>query len=158
MKLQELKDWLQAKEALIFQLPDGSIIPEHFHVTEVGKIDKQFIDCGGTLRKESVVNFQLWTADDYDHRLGAKKLLDIIELSESKLQIGNHEIEVEYQSNTIGKYGLATNGNALVLQAKQTDCLAKDQCGVPEAPQKKKISLSQLTIAQTNCTPGGGCC
>ena len=49
------------------------MVPSHFHVTEVGKITKHFIDCGGTVRNEEVVNFQLWQADDYDHRLHPEK-------------------------------------------------------------------------------------
>ena len=157
MTLYELKEQLKTIDNVVFQLPDGSFVPKHFHVTEVGKVDKHFIDCGGTVRRESVVNFQLWTAEDYDHRLGAKKLLNIIELSENKLQIGNLEIEVEYQSDTIGKYGLAIENNKLVLQATQTDCLAKDNCGIPTS-QKKKVKLSELSIIQNKCSPDSGCC
>ena len=51
---------------IAFQLPDGSLVPEHFHVTEVGKVTKHFIDCGGVLRKEEKINFQLWNANDYN--------------------------------------------------------------------------------------------
>ncbi|MEM9917901.1 MAG: DUF6428 family protein [Bacteroidota bacterium] len=158
MTLHELKEQLHTMDQLEFQLPDGSLVPQHFHVTEIGKVDKQFIDCGGTVRQESVVNFQLWTSTDYDHRLGVKTLLDIIELSEKTLHIGNHEIEVEYQSNTIGKYKLALEGGRLLLVPTQTDCLAKDNCGIP-SPEKKKIKLSELTVIQgDSCTPGSGCC
>lgn len=32
----------------IFKLENGNSVPEHFHVTEVGIITKDFIDCGGT--------------------------------------------------------------------------------------------------------------
>jgi hypothetical protein len=39
-------------------------VPEHFHVTEVGVVTKDFIDCGGTVRHEKVANFQLWDAND----------------------------------------------------------------------------------------------
>ena len=106
MKLSEVKIVLQALETIGFQLPNGALVPNHFHVTEVGKITKHFIDCGGTVRNEEVVNFQLWNANDYDHRLHPEKLLNIIELSEKVLEIEDLEIEVEYQSDTIGKFGL----------------------------------------------------
>ena len=69
MKLSEIKNYLTKLEAVNFMLPDGSFVPEYFHVTEVGLVTKKFIDCGGTVRNETTVNFQLWNADDYDHRL-----------------------------------------------------------------------------------------
>lgn len=158
MKLSEIKNHLSNLEALSFMLPDGSFVPENFHVTEVGLITKDFIDCGGTVRKETVVNFQLWEdADNEDHRLKPGKLLKIIGLSEKVLGIGDFEIEVEYQDSTIGKYELGFSGNSFQLLSKQTACLASDQCGVPDT--KKKVSLSEISPNSANsCTPGAGCC
>lgn len=152
MKLSEIKKILPTLENVEFQLEDGSFVPEHFHVTEVGQISKKFIDCGGTLRSEKVVNFQLWNADDFEHRLKPGKLLNIIKLSEEKLEIEDSEIEVEYQSVTIGKYDLEFNGKNFVLKNKLTACLAEDACGIP----KPKLKLSEI---QTNsCSPNSGCC
>jgi len=94
MTLSEIKEILPTLENVDFQLEDGTFVPEHFHVTEVGQITKNFIDCGGTIRNEKVVNFQLWNADDYEHRLKPNKLLNIIQLSEKHLGIENGEIEV----------------------------------------------------------------
>lgn len=157
MKLSEFKNILKTKTTIGFQLSSGEIVPSHFHVTEVGQINKRFIDCGGTLRNENVVNFQLWEANDYDHRLHPEKLLNIIELSESKLGLSDEEIEVEYQGKTIGKYGIDHHDGQFILTNKTTDCLAKDLCGVPE--EKIKVSLSELGSQESNsCTPGGGCC
>lgn len=157
MKLSEIKKHLSTAEAVNFELEDGTKVPEHFHVTEVGIITKQFIDCGGTVRNEKVANFQLWNANDFEHRLKPGKLLDIIALSEKVLGMEDLEIEVEYQSQTIGKYDLAFNGKDFVLIAKQTNCLAPDKCGLPS--EKPKISLINLqTEDQNSCTPGGGCC
>lgn len=155
MKLQEVKNQLKNIETLNFKLEDGTFVPGHFHVTEVGKITKNFIDCGGTVRTEEVVNFQLWSANDYDHRLHPEKLTSIIELSEKVLGIGNQEVEVEYQAETIGKFGLEFDGKNFLLTSKQTDCLAKDNCGIPA--EKPKLQLSELE-GGNNCTPGGGCC
>lgn len=155
MKLSEIKKALTELETIGFQLPNGELVPTHFHVTEVGKITKNFIDCGGTVRNEEVANFQLWNAADYDHRLHPEKLVSIIELSEKVLGIGDLEIEVEYQADTIGKFGLDFDGKNFLLTNKQTDCLAKDKCGIPE--EKQKIQLIDLNN-QNACTPGGGCC
>ena len=157
MKLSDLKQILPTLENVEFQLENGTMVPEHFHVTEVGMITKNFIDCGGVIRSEKVVNFQLWNADDLDHRLKPSKLLNIIQLSEDQLGIEDHEIEVEYQSETIGKYDLAFNGKTFVLKNKTTACLAQEACGIPAKKQKK--NLSDFTANPSNsCTPGSGCC
>jgi len=155
MKLSEIKKELKQLNTIAFQLPNGELVPNHFHVTEVGKITKHFIDCGGTERKETVVNFQLWNANDYDHRLHPEKLLNIIELSEKTLGIEDLDIEVEYQAETIGKFGLDFNGTNFVLTTKQTDCLAQDQCGIPA--EKPKLQFSDIQTGNS-CTPGSGCC
>jgi len=156
MKLSQVKNILKTVEAVNFILPDGTAVPEHFHVTEVGLITKNFIDCGGTVRKETVVNFQLWNANDFEHRLKPQKLNNIIELSEKVLGIEDFEIEVEYQAQTIGKYDLDFNGNDFVLLNKKTACLAQDQCGVPA--EKQKVRLSDMNNEPSCCTPGGSCC
>lgn len=157
MTLEQIKEILPTLENVEFQLENGTFVPEHFHVTEVGQITKKFIDCGGVIREESVVNFQLWNADDYEHRLKPGKLLSIIKLSEEKLGIENNEIEVEYQSDTIGKYDLEFNGKVFVLKSKTTACLAQDACGIPS--EKVKRNLSELKVNDgSSCTPGGGCC
>jgi hypothetical protein len=157
MKLSEVKKLLNTIESVDFKVENGDMVPEHFHVTEVGLITKHFIDCGGTERIEKVANFQLWNANDFDHRLKPQKLLSIIELSERKLGMGDLEVEVEYQSDTIGKYGLDFDGNKFVLTSKTTACLASDACGIPAEKQKIRLSVLQ-TPEQACCTPGGGCC
>ena len=157
MKLSEIKAILAAAEAVNFKLPTGEFVPEHFHVTEIGLVTKHFIDCGGVERFEKVINFQLWNANDTEHRLKPQKLLNIIALSEKKINIIDLQIEVEYQADTIGKYDLDYNGKDFVLVSKQTACLATDACGIPAA--KQKVQLAELqTAAQSCCTPGGGCC
>lgn len=154
MKLSEVKIQLKSLENVIFQLPNGSFVPEHFHVTEVGLVTKNFIDCGGTVRKESVANFQLWDANDFEHRLKPKKLLDIINLSEKVLGIDDLKIEVEYQDSTISKYDLEFNGINFKLLNKQTACLALDQCGIPS-----KIEIINLSDNNESCcSPNGNCC
>src|SRR5690606_19882239 len=104
MKLSEIKNLLPELDSVNFKLENNTYVPEHFHVTEVGVVNKHFIDCGGTVRNEKVANFQLSDADDFEHRLKPKKLLTIIGLSEKVLGMEDLEIEVEYQSGTIGKY------------------------------------------------------
>ena len=153
MLLSELKQNLKELKTISFQLPNGDLVPRNFHVTEVGQVSKTFIDCGGTLRKEDSISLQLWNADDYDHRLHPDKLLSILELSEKTLDLQNLEIEVEYQGESIQKYGLDFDGKSFLLTTTQTDCLAKDSCGIPyEKEQVSNVNQS------TSCEPGSGCC
>jgi hypothetical protein len=157
MKLFEIKTKLAELNSVDFELQNGTKVPDHFHVTEVGIVHKHFIDCGGTIRNEKMANFQLWNANDTDHRLKPQKLLNIIELSENKLGLEDLEIEVEYQMETIGKYGLEFNGKSFVLMPKFTDCLASDSCGIPQ--EKKKVRLSEIPVNNTSCcSPESNCC
>lgn len=153
MKLSEIKEILPSLNNVEFQLENGTFVPEHFHITEVGVVDKHFIDCGGIIRSEKTVNFQLWDANDLEHRLKPNKLLHIIKLSEEKLGIENLEIEVEYQQGTIGKFALEFNGVHFLLTNKTTACLAQESCGLPA--QKSKKMLAELQ-GPNSCTQGSG--
>ena len=137
MKLKELKKRLQIHSNvggdLLFRLEDGTLIPPYFHITEMGLKIKHFVDCGGTLRTEQYLNFQIWTADDFDHRLTSQKLLGLIDKNEGLFNQQELEIEMEYQTNTIGTYTLETSDypHALfILKPKKTNCLAPDKCGI----------------------------
>ena len=156
MKLSEIKTHLKNLKTIAFQLPNGELVPSHFHVTEVGKVVKDFIDCGGKVRREEVINFQLWEENDYDHRLHPEKLLHIIELSDKIFKFDDVEIEVEYQgAATIGKYNLDFDGQHFLLTSKVTACLAKEACGIPT--EKPRIRISELGKVNS-CAPGSGCC
>lgn len=151
MKFSDVKRSLGQLPAVNFKLPDGSYVPQHFHVTEVGLVTKHFIDCGGVERTEVVVNFQLWEAGDYDHRLAPQKFLRILEISKKVLgDADDLAIEVEYQQSTIGKFGLEFDGKDFILTQKQTACLAQDACGIPSEKMPAKTASS--------CSPKGGCC
>ena len=155
MKLSEIKNHLKNLEQIAFKLPNGGLVANHFHVTEVGKVTKSFIDCGGKVRNEEVINFQLWEENDYDHRLHPERLVAIIELSEKLFKFDDLEIEVEYQGKeTIGKYGLDFDGTNFLLTSKLTACLAKDACGIPQ--EKPRIKISD--IQNSFCSPNSGCC
>ena len=155
MLLSEVKRALQTVDSVLFQLDSGAAVPIHFHVTEVGSVIKNFIDCGGTVRTEQFVGFQLWEADDFEHRLAPAKLLKIIADSERILGLQDGEVEVEYQAGTVGKYGLSFDGSRFVLESKTTNCLAQDRCGIPQ--EKVKRDLRELPVTQA-CAPNSGCC
>ena len=152
MNLQELKESLEQLKEVTFVLPNGTLVPPHFHVTEIGKSSKHYVDCGGTVREEEVATFQLWSANDYDHRIQPQKILDIIGIAEETLGLSNLDVEVEYQSDTIGRYGLSSENDRFQLTPTQTDCLAKDKCGIPEEEE------SILVASSSGCEPSSGCC
>ena len=156
MILSEFKHYLKIVSEVTFLKPNGNKIPKHFHITEVGQTSKKFIDCGGTVRNQDVISMQLWESVDFLHRLEPSKLNSIIEVAEKTLHLTDVEIEVEYQSETIGKYGLEFNGITFLLTNKQTACLAEDACGIPS--QKKRLNLSELQEKTSGCDPKSGCC
>jgi hypothetical protein len=137
MKLEELIDVLTENpdKALDIMLPDGDYIPEHFHITEVGLVQKKFVDCGGTKRELKSCLLQVWVASDVGHRLGTTKLLKILNLAKPMLGCDDVPVEIEYEGNFISQFPLAgamiaPAGVLLSLSRKHTACLAPDKCGV----------------------------
>ena len=59
MWLSDFKQTLGELDTLEFQLPNRQFVPAHFHVTEVGIVTRNYIDCGGMLRQENKLNLQL---------------------------------------------------------------------------------------------------
>lgn len=154
MTLGEFRTLLNHLEDLNFIEASGQQVPAHFHITEVGQLDRFFIDCGGTVRKSSKVNFQMYIDTDVEHRLAVNKLKGIIDASIQQLGLNAAlELQVEYQGRSIESYGLNYEGGAFFFVPLQTDCLAKDKCGIPEKPVKKKVEFGQSA-----CAPGSGCC
>lgn len=157
MKLSEFKSQLSANPNLSFVQPNGAPVPAHFHITEAGVTTKHFIDCGGIERTEKYVSFQLWVADDVNHRLQPSKLLGIIEKASAIIGSDDPDVEVEYQGVTIGRFGLTSDYGQFLMTTKLTNCLAPDRCGIPAV--KPKIKLSELaSTGGSCCTPGSGCC
>jgi len=135
--------------AIRLMLPDGSFVPAHFHVTEVGRVHKDFIDCGGTVRSATSCTLQVWVADDTKHRLDTSKLARILRLAAPLLKSTDLPIEVEYESGVVSQYPVAAaeitpSGLLLYLGHKHTTCLAEDRCGI--------------TPAQSSCCTTPGCC
>jgi hypothetical protein len=145
MKLFELKKSLAEnfQRNIRFILPTGGKIPPHAHVTEVARMDKRFVDCGGTQRTETICRLQTWFQDDTDHRLTAGKLLGILDKAKSFLETDDLEVDVEHEAPFISQFPIErieTDGDALVfhLGIKHTACLAEDKC-LP--PNLNKVSI-----------------
>ena len=114
-----------------FILPDGGLVPLHAHITEVGRVDKTFLDCGATVRKVSYLSLQSWVADDMDHRLPAGKLVEIIDRAAPILGADDLDVELEYEGALISQFPIVAiagdhNQHIIQLGVKHTDCLAKE--------------------------------
>jgi len=142
---------LQIKDdSIAVQLPNGSFIPAHFHLTEISQVSKNIVDCGGTLRKENTIVLQLWVASDTKHRLSPEKVLTIIAQSNAVLIDPNATVEIEYQTDTIGRYGVYFSENKFVLSPLFTACPAPDLCGIPAI--KSKLKLSEIGTTNSCCS------
>jgi hypothetical protein len=149
MTIAEFKDHLRRnpEAPLRFLLPDGGWIPAHAHVTEVGRVDKTFVDCGGTVREVHSCVLQTWVADDIEHRLAPGKLAEILDRASGILRGDEMPVEIEYEDCSISQFPVSAAEEAdgalvFALVSKHTDCLAKELClPKPEA-----------------CCSGSGCC
>ncbi len=171
MRLAELNELLRRhpNATLALTLPDGSTVAKHFHVTEVGRVRKDFIDCGGTVRSTDTCVLQAWVASDIDHRLEAGKLGKIISLAEGILKGDDLPLEIEYDVGVITQFAVesvkASDGVIhLKLAGKHTACLAPDQCGIdgcgddsdccepPPKPKAQEGSILSLGVQQDGCS------
>jgi len=130
---------------------DGEPIEAHFHVTEVGRVQRDFVDCGGKLRRVVTCLLQTWVGEDVGHRITARKLLKAIELAAPVLGGDDLPVELEYEACNVVQVKIAAvevAADALLIRvaSKHTDCLAKDVC------------LPAPASASSGCKPGQGCC
>lgn len=166
MNIQEFVEHLQAhpEKPLRLRLPDGSQVPAHFHITEVGHVTRRFVDCGGTRRVQETCLLQVWVHEDTEHRLTAGKLAAVFERVGDLLNDFSLPVELEHEQGTIALFGVegavaSPEGLEFELLAKHTDCLARGvclpgTCGVePELDRVPPVSERQSA-----CSPGGGCC
>ena len=124
-----------------FKLPNGEFVEKHFHVTEVGKVTKEFIDCGGTNRNKQTCLLQLWSTSDEEHRVNAGKLHSIFSLAKHIYMHENTPLEVQHGTDQAIIYDVLScclNENYIdvTLKSQKTDCLAPDKCGVTACKPK----------------------
>ncbi len=146
---------------LRLMLPHGSVVPVSFHITEVGRVRKSFIDCGGKQHETQACQLQAWVGEDEDHRIPAQKLAGILEKSFEAFGAEDLPVEIEYEDAVISQYPVARvtrESGALVLHltTKHTDCLAKELCGVATPGNDDDCGAAEP--AASCCSPKGGCC
>lgn len=159
MKLDELKSLLTEHSQRNFSiaLPDGNAVPVSFHVTEVGRIDKTFFDCGGKMRKSTTCQLQVWVGEDDEHRIETGKMAAILEKAKTLLLDDSVPVEIEYEDQVISQYtidGHEVTEDSVVLKLahKHTECLALELCGLPSLNR-----LPAIGGKSPCCGPGGSC-
>lgn len=152
MKVSEFRQHLQnaPDHELCFVLPDGGRIPVHAHITEVGRTDRRFLDCGGTTRHIASCTLQTWTADDVDHRLLPGSLVTILNKAAKVLETDDLDVEIEYEDGILSQFPVLSSESDsqtlyFKLGLKHTDCLAKEIC------------LPAATTSDACCSTGGCC-
>lgn len=150
MKLAQFKSLLEANrdKQFLLQLPGAHAVPQAFHITEVGAVNKTFIDCGGKVHSIQTCQLQAWIGPDVDHRIEAGKMADILDKASAILPHDFLDLEIEYEDAVISQYPVAEaivseSAVTLVLTTKHTDCLAKELCIAPVGG---------------GCAPNSGCC
>jgi Family of unknown function (DUF6428) len=153
------------QQALRIVLPGGQAVPPHFHITEVGHVRKDFMDCSGTRRSVQSCVLQTWVFLDVQHRLKTDKLAQILRIAGDVLPSLDLPVEIEHEAGVISQYpvrSITSDGHTLTLHtgSKHTACLAMDVCCAPSAaPVAEQVSAaSGQASAKACCTPGSACC
>jgi hypothetical protein len=128
-------------------LPDGRYIPAHAHITEVGYVVKNFIDCGGITGKAETVLLQTHVGTDTDHRLKSDQVAKILQLGDRVLPRGEFDVEVEYDCCVVSQYPIERLKPTrecldIVLGRKRTQCLAQKR---PKRESAASCCASELS-------------
>ena len=134
MNFHDLQSALQTNPKLFprFVLPNGDYIPAHAHVTEVGYLVRNFIDCGGLTGKEEKVVLQTHVGNNTDHRLRSDRFAKILQLGNRVIPSPNLDIDVEYDCCVVAQYPIADakpDGEhlKLILGRGRTQCRARER-------------------------------
>lgn len=162
MKTNEFLSLLKehANKSLLFEYKPGQLVGANYHITEIKNITVDSVDCGaGTdFWKETII--QLWESpEELDKRdyMSADKALAILNRVD-RIKPMEKEVEVKFEySNSqfhtaqlfVNDFEINTNQLILKLGVEQTDCKAKDECGIP-------VEVGAQT--ENSCAPGSGCC
>jgi len=163
MKTQNFLNILKENErkALLFEYQENKFVDTNYHITEVKNTVIDSVDCGGKTDQWNETIIQLWESPEEKGKIGylkSDKALAILERVHGMRPLdGNALVKFEYSNAIFHKAQLEvqqveiTSSKIIVqLFVSQTDCKAKDACGVPET--------ALVNEEQNSCAPGSGCC
>ncbi len=150
MKLRDLQKVLKRFPNRFprFVLPTGDYVPAHAHVTEVGHVVRNFIDCGGFKGQEEKVVLQTHVGKDTEHRLRSDRFAKILQLGQRVLPSNDLDVEVEYDCCVVAQYPVADiqpKGECLdlILGRGRTQCRARER---------------RETASENCCNTSAACC
>lgn len=161
MKTNEFLSLLDThkEKALLFEYAPNLLVGANYHITEVKHLTIDSIDCGAQTDawKETII--QLWESPDElgktEYMTAYKAIAIFNKVAKMKTFISDAEAKIEYSNATFHTAQLfindyVINGNNLIIKLaiEQTDCKAKELCGVPEKTEEPNLS----------CSPTSGCC
>lgn len=145
---------------LLFEYAPGKLVGANYHITEIKNITVDSVDCGaGTdFWKETII--QLWESPEEvgkrDFMLSHKALEILNRVDRIKPMEKEVEVKFEYSNADfhtaqlfVNSFTLEEKQLVLHLGINQTDCKAKDICGIP---------LEAVSASENSCSPGSGCC
>ena len=147
-------------KSLLFEYKQGHFVGANYHITEIKNITVDSVDCGAKTDywKETII--QLWESPDEHDReeyLSTHKALGILNKVDA-IKPMEKDVEVKFEySNTdfhtaqlfVNDFEITTNQLVMKLGVEQTDCKARETCGVKPITETKEEAC---------CAPGGGCC
>jgi hypothetical protein len=161
MKTQELFSVLKehGEKSLLFQYAPNQIVAANYHITEVKHIQVASVDCGGQMEHWNETIIQLWESPTEIGKtdfMPSHKALEILNrVGTMKSYDQESLVRFEYSNALFHTAQLFVtdfeiHGNNLVLNLSvaDTDCKAKELCGVPEP----------ASASNNSCAPGSGCC
>ena len=163
MKTQEFLNVLKenSSKALLFEYNEGQFVDTNYHITEVKNTVIHSVDCGGRADQWNETIIQLWESPEEKGKIGYLKVQKALEIFDRVHNIhpldGAAIVKFEYSNENFHKAHLEihnielTSSKVIVkLFVTETDCKAKDVCGVPET-----VLVNEQ---QNSCAPGSGCC
>lgn len=147
------------EKALLFEYAPNQLVGANYHITEVKHLTIESVDCGAQTDawKETII--QLWESPNElgktEYMTSYKAIAILKKVATMKSFVLDAEAKIEYSNATfhtaqlfINDYIIKDNNLIIKLAIEQTDCKAKELCGVPEKLEETNMS----------CSPTSGCC
>jgi len=163
MKTQEFLNTLKenSTKALLFEYSEGQFVDTNYHITEVKNTVINSVDCGGRADQWNETIIQLWESPEEKGKIGylkVQKATEIFDRVDAIHAIDKKAIvKFEYSNETFHKahlevHAIEVTSSKVIVQlfVTDTDCKAKELCGVPE--------MTLASEQQDSCAPGSGCC
>jgi len=162
MKTGEFLNTLKenGQKELLFEYKEGKFIGANYHITEVKNTVIKSVDCGSRSDAWNETIVQLWESPkeigkrDY---MKVDKAYSILEKVDKIYEMDKEaEVLFEYSNDNFHKANLEVHDVELTsekiifkLFVSQTDCKAKDECGV---------DMKEVVVKETACCEDTGCC